>query len=282
MNNPHNHFFTALALICACFLAGCKTLVDSAPKPSAQVIDSRISGLSLDSIELMFDVEVANPYTTNLPLTDLTYSLASGGSTFMDGKVTPTGSIPARGKKMIQIPATVPFRSLLTALKSVKPGAVVPYAAQFKIGVNVPVVGRMEIPLSKNGELPVPAVPQVELTSLVMNKFSFDQITASAKLKVKNTNQFALDITKMGINLALAGKEVGGSKLANMINLPAGESQSMDVSLSFSPSVVGMSLMNMLRGNQIDYQMSGLMEADTRFGPMALPFKHGGNAAVTK
>ncbi len=80
---------------------------------------------------------VANPYTTNLPLTDLTYSLASGGSTFIDGKVTPTGSIPARGKKIIQIPATVPFRSLLAALKSIKPGAVVPYAAQFKIGVCV-------------------------------------------------------------------------------------------------------------------------------------------------
>ncbi len=80
---------------------------------------------------------VANPYTTNLPLTDLTYSLASGGSTFIDGKVTPTGSIPARGKKIIQIPATVPFRSLMAALKSIKPGAVVPYAAQFKTGVNV-------------------------------------------------------------------------------------------------------------------------------------------------
>jgi LEA14-like dessication related protein len=266
-------------------LAGCQSMQDmigGAPKPTAHVVGTSIRGLSLENIVLLFDVEVENPYAASLPLIDLGYSLTSGGQKFLEGTLKPTGSIPAHGKQVIQIPATVPFSSLYAALKGVKPGAIVPYTADFRLGVDVPVLGRIDVPLSKSGELPVPAVPQVELGSLAIGKLGLDQIKASAKLQVKNTNQFPLDLTKLGVSFALGGQEVGRSKLSSPVNLPAGQSTTLEIPLSFSPRAAGLGLVNLLKGNQIAYKVSGSMDANTRFGPLSLPFSHVGNANVTR
>ena len=269
----------------AALLAGCQSMQDligGVPKPTAHVIGASIRGLSLENIVLLFDVEVENPYATSLPLIDLGYSLTSGGGKFLEGTVKPTGSIPARGKQVIQLPATVPFSSLFATLKGVKPGAIVPYTADFRIGLNAPVLGRLDVPFSKSGELPVPAVPQVELSSLAIGKLSLDQMTASAKLQVKNTNQFPLELTKLGVSFALGGLEVGNSRLASAASLQPGQTGTLEVPLSFSPRSAGMGLVNLLRGNQIAYKVSGSIDANTRFGPLSLPFSHIGNTAVTR
>ena len=280
-----SHRFAAFALICASIVGGCQSMQDligTVTKPTAHVIGASIRGLTLENIVLLFDVEVENPYAASLPLIDLGYSLTSSGTKFLAGTVKPTGSIPARGKQVIQIPATVPFSSLFTTLKGVKPGSIVPYTADFKLGVDAPVLGRLEVPLSKSGELPVPAVPQVELSSLAIGKLSLDEMQASAKLKIKNTNQFPLDLTKLGVSFALGGLDVGSSKLASPINLPAGQAATLEVPLSFSPRAVGVGLVNLLRGNQIAYKVSGSVDANTRFGPLSLPFSHIGNTPISR
>ncbi|HXF16336.1 MAG TPA: LEA type 2 family protein [Burkholderiales bacterium] len=277
--------FAVLALICAVLFGGCQSVQDiigGAPKPKAQVIGASIRGLSLENIVLLFDVEVENPYAANLPLADLHYSLASGSTHFADGSMQPTGSIPARGKQVLQLPVTVQFASLLAALKGVKAGAVVPYTAEVKIGVDAPVLGRVDVPLSKSGEIPVPAAPQVKLSSLAIGKLGFDQITASAKMQVKNTNQFALDLTKFGFLFALGGLDVGSSKVSNPVKLPAGQTAIVEVPLSFSPRAAGVGIVNLLKSDQIAYQISGSIDANSRFGPLTLPFSHIGNTKVTR
>lgn len=281
---PHTILIRA-AFVLAALLAGCQSMQDmlgGVPKPTAHVIGVSIRGLSLENVVLLFDVEVQNPYAAGLPLIDLGYSLASGGTKFLEGTVTPTGTIPARGSQVLQVPATVPFSSLYTTLKGIKPGANVPYTADFRIGVNVPVLGKIDVPLSKSGEFPVPAVPQVELSSLAVGKLSLDQMKATAILQIKNTNQFPLDLTRLGVSFALGGQEVGGSKLSNPVSLPSGQATKLEIPLSFSPRAVGIGLVNLLKGDQIAYKVSGSIDANTRYGPLSLPFSHVGNTAVTR
>jgi LEA14-like dessication related protein len=278
------HIRIYLALFAA-LLSGCQSMQDligSTPKPKAHVIGASIRGLSMENIVLLFDVEIENPYPSALPLADLGYALSSNGNKFLEGTLKPSGSIPAHGKQVLQVPATVLFSSLSTALKGVKPGSVVPYTANFRLGVDAPALGRIDVPLSRSGEFPVPAIPQVELGSLVIGKLGLDQIKASAKLRVKNTNQFPLDLTRLGVSFALGGQEVGSSSLANPVSLPAGQETTIEVPLSFSPRSVGIGIVNLLKGSQIAYKVSGSIDANSRFGPLSLPFSHIGNAAVTK
>lgn len=285
MRIPASRSLAAFALIGAVLLAGCQSMQDvlnNAPKPGAHVIGTSIRGLSLQNIVLLFDIEVQNPYAVALPLADLGYALTSNGKNFLEGSLKPTGTIPAHGKQVLQVPATVQFSSLASVLKGVKPGSVLPYTANFKIGVDTPVAGHVEVPLSKSGELPVPAVPRVEIASFAVDKLGLDQIKASAKLQIHNNNQFALDLSKFGAKFALAGVDIGSGKVAGPVSLPAGKDAAIDVPLSISPRAVGLSLVNLLRGNQIAYNVSGTFDADSRFGPISLPFNHTGNTAITR
>jgi len=99
---------------------------------------------------------------------------------------------------------------------------------------------------------------------------------------VKNTNQFPLDVTKLGVSFALGGQDVGSSKLASAASLQPGQTGTLEVPFSFSPRAVGIGLVNLLRGNQIAYKVSGSIEGDTRFGPLSLPFSHIGNTPITR
>jgi LEA14-like dessication related protein len=257
-------------------------LIGGAPKPTAHVLNASIRGISPENVVLLFDIEVENPYATGLPLIDLGYSLTSGGRRFLEGTMQPAGSIPAGGKQVIQLPATVKLSSLLGTLKGVRPGDVVPYTAEFKLGVDAPLVGRLDVPLSKRGEVPVPAVPRVDLASLDIGKLTADRITATAKLQVKNINRFPLELTKLAVSFALGGRDVGGSRLTRPLALAAGQTTTIDVPLSFSPRTAGMGLVNLLRGDQIAYQVAGSIDAGSRFGPFSMPFSHIGNTAVVK
>lgn len=265
--------------------AGCQSLQDMAsmaPKPTAHVVGSSLRGLSLSNAVLLFDIEVANPYAVALPLANLAYTFNSSGKKLLEGSVQPSGSIPAKGTQVIQLPVTVGFAPVMAAMKGVKPGAVLPYTAEFRLGVDTPTAGRIEVPVSKSGELPIPAVPEVELASFEVGKLALDKTSGTAKLRVRNTNQFDLGIKRLGVSFALAGAEVGSSRLSDAATLKAGETATLSVPLSFSPRTVGASLFNFLRGKQIAYQVSGTIEANTRFGPVSMPYNKVGNAAVVK
>jgi LEA14-like dessication related protein len=279
------HARAAASLVLVLLLAGCQSLQDMAgltQKPSAHVVGASLRGLSLRNAVLLFDIEIANPYAVGLPLADLSFALGSGGKKLLEGSLQPSGSIPARGKQVIQVPVTVEFAPVLALLKGVKPGALLPYTADFRLRVDTPVAGLLEVPLSRSGELPIPAVPEVEMAAFEIGKLGLDQTTGTAKLRVRNTNQFPLDLKRLGMSFALGGLEVGSTRLSDAASLRAGETATLSVPLSFAPRTVGASLFNLLRGKQIAYKIAGSIEANTRFGPISIPYSRIGNTAVSR
>jgi LEA14-like dessication related protein len=275
----------AFALICGSLVSACQSLegiLATAPKPTARIIGTEMKNLSLERIDLIFNVEVANPYAMNLPLVDLTYNVASGGTSLLQGNIKPSGAVQAYGTSLIQVPARITFASLLKALKGVKPGSVVPYKADLTLGVDAPVVGLLTLPLSKTGELPVPAAPEVELSSFEIAKLNLDETKATAKLQVKNTNSFALSLSKLSIELALGANKIVDTSLAQSAKIAPGQTVAVDVPLSFSPRSFGLTVINLLRGNKSAYSLVGFLEAGTPYGPLALPFNRNGNTTITK
>jgi LEA14-like dessication related protein len=275
----------AFALICGSLVSACQSLegiLATTPKPTARIIGTETKNLSLAKIDLIFNVEVTNPYAVNLPLVDLTYNVASGGTSLLQGNIKPSGAVQAYGTSLIQVPARITFASLLKTLKGVKPGSVVPYKADLTLGVDAPVVGLLTLPLSKSGELPVPAAPEVELSSFEIAKLNLDETKATAKLQVKNTNSFALSLSKLSIELALGANKIVDTSLAQSAKIAPGQTVAVDVPLSFSPRSFGLTVINLLRGNKSAYSLVGFLEAGTPYGPLALPFNRNGNTTITK
>lgn len=274
-----------LALLVAALLPGCetvKTVVETAPKPSARIVGANLRNLTFEKVDLVFDVEVSNPYAVALPLAGLAYSISSGERAIVRGNVKPSGSIPARGSQIIQLPALVNFAAVTKVLGGVRPGSVLPYRADLTLSVNAPVLGPVDLPLSDSGDLPIPAMPQISLTSFDISRLSLDQVKANAKIQLRNTNAFAVDLSKVELNLSLGEQEIARTGFANSAKLAPGNAVTIYVPLTFSPRALGAELFNLLRGDRAAYSVSGSLETGTPFGPLSLPFKASGNTPILK
>lgn len=260
-------------------LVGCASVLETlqqVARPSARVTGVRITSLSLDHVQLDFDLEVTNSASVALPLLGLDYSLASGGSPFLSGASEVGGSVPANGTRTIALPLRVGFRETLTALSGVRPGQVFPYRAELGLAVDAPALGRLVLPLSHEGELPIPTVPKVELGSIAWDEISLTRVGGVAKLNVANTNDFAVALQNLSCGLALGGTKVGDLMARPTQELSPGESTTVEIPLGFAPLDLGTGLVNLLRGTGSGYGIDGMLSLDTRFGALELPYSSNG------
>ncbi|MCX5660185.1 MAG: LEA type 2 family protein [Planctomycetota bacterium] len=274
--------FSLLALFLA-LASGCSTLTAMLDaRPSASIKGVKLADFNAQGVNLLFDVEVSNPYEVPLPLANMGYSLASGAQPFLTGKADVAGTIPAKQSKRLTVPAAVNFAGLLKALGGVKPGSVVPYAASLDLSVSPPGVGPLSLPLKHEGEIPVPAVPEVQLTSVSWKNLSFEDATAVLKLNIKNTNSFAVDLAKLSYGLSLGGTKVAESSLASPAKFAAGGASDIEIPLSVKPINLGLAAFNMLRGSGANYEMAGLMNLGTPYGPLEMPYTKNGKTTFKR
>ncbi len=274
-----------IAFVSATLVAGCNTLdevIESAPKPGARILGAGVRNLSLSSLDLVFDIEVSNPYSVGLPLVDLTYTLNSGREQLLSGSIKPSGSVPANGTSVVQLPARLDLASVVKTLPGVKPGAIVPYNARIDLIVDAPLLGEMNLPLRRSGEIPVPAPPQITLLSFDVGNLGLDEVRADARLRVKNTNQFRIDLSRIRFDLALSGRNVASSRLRASPKLGPGQAAVVKIPLSFSPRALGAGALDVLSGSNAGYAISGRLDVMTRYGELALPFSQRGNTTLRR
>lgn len=254
-------------------------------KPAAKIVSADLQNLSLDGATVLLGVEVSNPYQAPLPLTSLDYVLGSGGRQIVagafDGGELGASTIPARGSKVLSVPAGVKFADLLGALEGVRPGAVVPYTADIGLSVDAPAVGRVELPrMKKEGQVPVPAVPEVAVESVRWDELGLERAGGTVRLNVKNTNQFAANLRELNYGLKLGGSSVASGTIARPLSLKGGETGTVEIPIEFSPRQFGMSLLRALMGGDARYDIGGNMAVGTPFGDVSLPYSGAGTTKL--
>jgi len=282
---PHQTVAGALGVCLALGLGGCAAMEDllGARRPSARVVGVRLDNISLKSATMVFDVELANPYSTPLPLVNVDYRLASGGTPFLSGEAELQGTVPAGGKKTVALPAEVRYAGLLEALRQVKPGAVIPYQAELGLSVDAPGVGPQRLPLRKAGQLPVPSVPKIELSEITWDRLGLDEASGRVRLRVVNRNQFAVELARLAGTLSLGGTDVVDVSGMQAVALePDGGAGEVEIPISFSPSKLGMAVFRMLSGSGSGYRLRGAQTVTTPFGPMSLGFDEVGNTVFRR
>ena len=263
------------AAIVLAVLAGCSA-------PSAKLAGVSLTDIDLQSVTIVFNVELTNPNASALPLANVDYELSSQGNSFFTGEAPLQGEVPARGTKTVSLPAKIAYAQLLTALANVKLGSVLPYKAQLGLSVNVPILGKLRLPVSREGNLPVPAAPGVELAGVKWDKLTLDNAGGVFTLHLTNRNQFPLELETMSYSLMLGTMDVARSSLARPVALGAnGGEGTMEIPLSFSPRKFGLAALGMLTGNR-GYSLSGEIVVKTSYGPMRMPFARSGNISPSR
>lgn len=266
-------------------MAGCgavQSILDL-EKPTARIAGVGIADINLESATLTFEVEVSNPYPVPLPLVNVDYGLASGGTRFLAGQAQLQGAVPARGKKTVSVPATIVYTQLLAALKGVRPGSVLPYKADLGFSVDSKIAGPLRLPLHMEGELPIPTVPQVEVTQINWDRMTLSNAGGRVNLRIVNSNEFPVTLSKLDYALSLGNVEVARSSLAKAVAFDAsGGAGAVEIPISFAPAKLGLAVFGMLTGKGAGYSLKGTLAVDTPFGPMTLPVEKTGDTVFRR
>lgn len=146
-----------LALLAMTASSGCSML----QRPSARITGVKLREPGLTESTLLFDVEIQNPYSVDLPLGKADYTLASRGQQFLSGMADLAGSVPAGASRSVELPVTVKYIELIEAVKDARPGTKIPYTADMGLSVDAPALGPMRLPMRRSGELAIPSAPSL-------------------------------------------------------------------------------------------------------------------------
>ncbi|MFG0249459.1 MAG: LEA type 2 family protein [Phycisphaeraceae bacterium JB051] len=255
-------------------LTGCETLskvLDGMAKPTAQLQSVSIADLSLTDATVDMAVQVNNPYSVAIPNVNLDYALATEQVDFVTGKITSDKAIPAGSSSTIHIPVKVTYASLLQLASSIKPGQVVPYQVNATFSTKVPGIGNVSLPLKKQGELPIPMVPKVSIANVTWDKVSLSETTATIDLDITNLNDFGLTMKGLDYAFAVGGKNVISSKITEPMRFNKGQAQRLQIPVSFNAMSLGLGALNIIKGGNASYTLSGKLDADTPYGSLSLP-----------
>lgn len=267
-------------------LAGCEAvmpfLFPEGKKPSARIADWKVQDLTLESVSLLFDVEIANPAAVSLPLLGGDYALASTGKSFLSGSWTGNVTVPSGGSKTIQVPAKVGFAELLGALQGVKPGTMLPFRADFKAKADVPGVGPVELPFSQEGELPVPAPPKVTVKSLQVDSLSINKMDGRLILDVENPNPFTATLSGLSYGLELLDTPIVKGSVDEEVPLETNTPGTVEIPVSFSPTKLGLAGFRAMSGSDAGFRLTGDVKLGTPFGPLSSAFDRKGKLPLSR
>ncbi len=249
-------------------------------RPGVEVRGASLREVTAQSATLVFETRVTNPYAVDLPLTSFDYALASQGASVLSGDANVSGTVPAGGHKTLQLPVTVSYEQLLSVLEDLRPGQVIPYDASLGLSARAPGGTTVRVPFSRDGRLPVPAPPGVEVRGIDWGKLSAAEAHGTLNLAVTNRNRFPVDLSKIDYSLWLGDYQIAHTSIDTALDFPAGQSKDLEIPLSLSPRSLGLAAWRLLSGSEAGYRLQGSLKLTTEFGPIDMPVDERGRMTL--
>lgn len=231
-------------------------------QPTGEVKGVKLSGLDLRGIDLLFDVEVDNPNPVAISLDGLDYDLKLLNRSFLKGQQSMGMSLAADGKSQVKLPVRMEFEHLLKHYSELSKRDDVPYQLDLGLGIDVPLLGRVRLPMSYQGRLPVPKLPDVRVSRIDVQRLSLQAIDLMLELEVENPNRFALMLQRLEYQFKLNGIDVGQGAAAQSLNIDKQGKGRVRLPLSLDLQKAGGGLYSALMGGRgLSYELSGMLDA---------------------
>ncbi len=255
-------------------------------EPKASVENVKLTDLSLSKADLLFDIAVENPNPLGVHLSGMDYNFLINGASFIKGQKEDKLDIKANGKANISIPLSLTYSEIHKAVKSFADLDTVPYQLKLKIGVNLPVLGDIKIPVTKSGSFPNLRLPEISLKKIKLDKIGFSCADLKLMLDIKNPNAVSFVTRNLNYDLEVNGKNWIKGKIdkALKINKKAKQTVSIPVTLNFLE--MGGAVYQMLSGgSKLEYHLTGKSDFSSDFKLLktfSLPFDKKGKIDLIK
>lgn len=260
-------------------LSGCNTLRDlsNIQKPSVRYSKMSVDDISFSDVTLLFDFEVDNPNSFGVSADQYRYEFFINGEEFVTGIQTENLRIAGQSKSIVQVPVSLTFSEVFDTIGSVARRDSIAYRISSEVQFDIAGIGRQRVPVSAEGELPIPKPPRIELDNFNVKELSFSGAEMVASIRVQNPNSFGISFADAYYNLEVNGNEWLNTTLDRDLNLDGSQSELITIPIRLNSSQMGSVMIDMLKGEkEFQYQLNGSasVSADIRgfSGFETLPF----------
>jgi LEA14-like dessication related protein len=278
--------FSLIAMV-TCF-TGCATLQEYAnyQKPTASVDGVRFSGMSFDTVDLIFDVKVKNPNPFSATLAGFDYNFLIENKPFLSGSNTDRTTIASNGSSILNIPVSIQFKQLVNTYKTISRQDNAEFQLKSGITVTLPVLGNIRIPVSYSGSFPVLKIPEIDFTGIYLKKLSLTRADLELKMSIDNPNTFGLNTRAYKFKLFINDAHWADGTSTENIQIKEKSKQTVTIPVSLNLFEMGRSVYNVVSGNRsMQYRFVGDMNLETGLpmvGDVAIPFDRTGNVSISR
>ena len=233
-------------------------LIQSVQKPRLSVTDWRVTDFDFRELELTFDVTVDNPNALAVQMLSYGYGLEINGRPFVSGSQEQETRIEASGQSTFELPMRVNFRDLYGAVGSLAGRDEAAYAFSSTFAFDLPGLGRTEVPVRREGTLPLLRLPGLRIAGLQVVDLGLGTADLSLNLEFDNPNGIGFRIDGFDYNLNINGNRwAEGSALEGITVAEQGVTR-LEIPVKLNVAEVGVSVFRMLSGSQeVDYEFNG-------------------------
>ncbi|MEN8168373.1 MAG: LEA type 2 family protein, partial [Pseudomonadota bacterium] len=239
-----------------------------------------------DGVDLAFDVGVSNPNPVAIALAGLDYDLQLEGSSFMQGDQPLGMTMPANGNSQVEVPLRLGFQQLFNSYHHLKERNETGYELLLGLAFDLPVLGRVRLPVKYSGRLPVPKIPKIKVSSINLQQLSMSGADLQLELDVDNPNAFSLLLNRLNYNLELNGHQVSDGLMSKSVQVAEGGKGRIKLPLSLNFLQLGSGLYSALtRDESLSYKLTGELDATSSnalIGAFRLPVINSGTLGVDR
>lgn len=258
------NFFVYLSL--AIFLSGCAELAKHADtiKPTARLTGAHLSNIDFDKVDLVFDLEVENKNPVALDLAGLEYDFKIEDQSLVSGVTAKAIELGANTTSPVQLPVTLKFDDLKKLPGELWNRDKLAYDLQTVFNITLPVIGNYAVPVSKQGELPVPRIPDIKIKDVKIKKLNFTSADLVAQVEVNNPNDFNLALKSFDYQLDINQSKWGQGEIKDSSKIPGKGKGVIEIPLKLDLLSIGSAAAALLqKGSTLEYQLKGNATLDT-------------------
>ncbi len=255
-----------LLLLFTMTLFGCAELAKYSEtiKPTAKLTGTRLANINFEQVDLIFDLAVENKNPITLDLTDLDYDLKIENQPLVSGVTAKGIKLKANSTSPVQLPVTLKFDDLKKLPGELWNKDKLAYDLQTTFNVILPVIGNYAIPLSKQGEFPVPKMPVIKIKDVKIKNLSFTTAELVAQVEVTNPNDFDLGLSNLNYQLNVNQQNWGQGKINQSSSIPKKGKGIVEIPVKLNLLSAGKSAYNALvNKTPVEYQLTGNATLDT-------------------
>ena len=263
MKNPLQ---TTLLLLLILALAGCAQLSKKAEsiKPTANLTNVRLANINFEQADLVFNFEIDNKNPIPLKLSRLNYELKVENQSLVSGAADKNLQIKANSTSDVGLPVSLKFDDLKKLPGELKNKDQVAYNLDTQLVVDIPLIGEYPIPLSKQGELPVPRLPGIKLKDVKLKKLGFTEADVVAEVEIENPNAFDLGLSNFNYQLNINQQTWGQGKISQSSSIPKKGKGTIEIPAKLNLLSMGQTAYALLSKKQaFEYQLKGSITLDT-------------------